>query len=53
MAQDPPPRAGPPAGKDAAAAERRLVVSWVLFPIAVLAGLAAVFGVSGRNRRHH
>ena len=31
--------------QDAAAAERRLVVSWVLFPVAVLAGLAAVFGV--------
>ncbi len=35
------------------AAERRLVASWVLFPVAVLAGLAAVFGVKGRSRRHH
>jgi hypothetical protein len=38
---------------DAAAAERRLVMSWVLFPVAVLTGLAAVFGVAGRRRRHH
>jgi hypothetical protein len=35
------------------AAERRLVLSWVLFPVAVLVGLAAVFGAKGRSRRHH
>jgi len=38
---------------DAAAAERRLVTSWVLFPMAVLTGLAAVYGAAGRRRRHH
>jgi hypothetical protein len=39
--------------QSAKAAERRLVASWALFPVAVLAGLAAVFGVKGRSRRHH
>jgi hypothetical protein len=39
--------------KDPKAAERRLVASWVLFPAAVLVGLAAVFGAKGRSRRHH
>jgi hypothetical protein len=39
--------------QDTKAAERRLVASWVLFPVAVLAGLAAVFGAKGRGRRHH
>jgi hypothetical protein len=44
---------GEPSGQNAAAAQRRLVVSWLLFPVAVLAGLAAVFGVNGRRRRRH
>jgi len=42
-----------PSDQDPKAAERRLVASWVLFPAAVLVGLAAVFGAKGRSRRHH